>query len=187
MAIVDRHGLAAIGRDRDVKLKKLAGRGAPGTSRRFPGGDDDSLRDEPEATRKRRCAMMPSPRSTASRASMPPSTPTRCPWATGRPTKQSPVFNPGGQLLPDFALLLHQSLPFVIRRDRRFGRLLADGRFAVAGPARHHLRRSVRGRNEPNITALANVIPEPGTYALLAAGLGLVGLAVRRRRDEVMV
>ena len=45
-----------------------------------------------------------------------------------------------------------------------------------------HVRRLVNGQSESFVTT---AIPEPSTYALMLAGLGLVGFMARRRRSAV--
>ena len=45
-----------------------------------------------------------------------------------------------------------------------------------------HVRRLVNGQSESFVTT---AVPEPSTYALMLAGLGLVGFMARRRRSAV--
>ncbi|WP_293503465.1 PEP-CTERM sorting domain-containing protein [Roseateles sp.] len=56
--------------------------------------------------------------------------------------------------------------------------LLAASNYS--GPAQYQLTKLVNGTYQDFV--VANPVPEPETYALLLAGLGAVGLVVRRRR-----
>jgi hypothetical protein len=49
------------------------------------------------------------------------------------------------------------------------------------GPALYSLTRLTNANLQDLVTATANPVPEPETYALLMAGLGVIGLLTRRR------
>lgn len=64
--------------------------------------------------------------------------------------------------------------------------LKLTGSWAVEGQSNNWTvaRKASVELNEPSIKAVAvNRVPEPGTYAMLLAGLGLMGAVARRRRQ----
>jgi hypothetical protein len=96
----------------------------------------------------------------------------------------SPLVTLNSELLPEFGICYPAACP-----SGYTGMAVTDGYWltlAPLAPGPHQIKFGAMFNDggSLDITANVNAVPEPGTYALMLGGLGLVGWASLRRRND---